>query len=631
MCGIAGIVGPGIADDVTVPRMLRALERRGPDSEGIHIWPSAAFGHRRLAIFDLSAAGDQPMVSPDGVVGVVFNGAIYNFRALRAELERQGVAFRSATDTEVLISGYRAWGIDRLVDRLDGMFAFALWDADIGRLFLVRDRLGVKPLVYVRLPDGGVAFASTVRALRAAGIVTEISADAVTDFLQDGFVAESHAIYAGAEKLPPASIMEWHSGGVHLRRYWAPPSQRETISVSFDEAVEETERLLLRAVETRLHADVPVAALLSGGIDSSLVCWAIAKLGGDVTAFTMSAPGHPSDETSAAMMTAASLRIRHELLPLSDAADTDASDLAAAYSEPFACSSALGMLGLARAIRTTPARVLLTGDGGDDVFLGYPRHRMLLHTQRVAAHLPPAATALWRVMRRAVPRRGVLKRAVHLIDYMTGGIGAFVAANPGFADFRAHGLLGPLLIDHAPVQLEWSIESARNVLADYLERDRTTQFVSEYLVKVDGASMHYALEARSPFLDHKLWRFAASLPFTTRLRGGTLKAVLRELARRHLGERVAHGAKRGFTVPAEVWMGQGWRSRVERSLRESLLVEGGWIAKVALERELRQAALIGRASRRLWYLWVLEEWLHAESTAYAPVVRTHATRSGAGS
>jgi asparagine synthase (glutamine-hydrolysing) len=592
--------------------MLGSLQRRGPDSGGSHSWAGASFGHRRLAIFDLSDAGKQPMLSVDGQIGVVFNGAIYNFVALRAELKLEGFVFCSDTDTEVLLAGYRAWGIDRLVDRLRGMFAFAIWDAPSGRLFLVRDRLGVKPLVYVDRGSGGIAFASTVRALKAAGAVSELSPAAIEDFLQDGFVGEAHAIYAGASKLPPASILEWSDGRSSIRRYWTPPQAAVRSSLSFDDAVAETERLLLRAVDLRLHADVPVAALLSAGIDSSLVCWAISSLGGDVTAFTMSAPGHSSDETMLATETARILGIRHEVLPLSDADEPDVSDLGVAYAEPFACSSALGMLRLSRAIAGTPAKVFLTGDGGDDVFLGYPRHRILLEVQRIAAFMPDLGASVWRGLRRTIPQRGALKRAVHLTDYVFGGLGAFIDANPGLADFRQHGLLGPRLADERRAAPEWSLRSARRVLTEYLQRDLQTQFVSEYLVKVDGASMHYALEARSPFLDQDLWEFASALPYTTRLHHGTLKAILRELTRRHLGERIASAPKLGFTVPVEQWMARRWLPRVRDSLSGSKLVAEGWMSGPALRHELAECERNGRASRRLWYAWVLEEWLCVE-------------------
>lgn len=276
--------------------MLCSFARRGPDGEGVETWSKAILGHRRLAIFDLSDLGRQPMLSPDRQRGIVFNGAIYNFRALRAELEFERFRFTSETDTEVLLHGYDAWGIDKLVAKLRGMFAFAIWDNATQKLFLVRDRLGVKPLVYA-IKDGVLAFASTVRALKDAGFVSEIDDKAVAEYLEFGYVTDARTIYCGAEKVQAASIVEWSNGTARLREYWQPPDVDEAGSApSFEEAVEETEQLFLRAVERRLQADVPVGALLSGGVDSSLVCWAIAKLGSDITAFTVSTPGDRWDE-----------------------------------------------------------------------------------------------------------------------------------------------------------------------------------------------------------------------------------------------------------------------------------------------------------------------------------------------
>ena len=618
MCGIAGIAGRQTSSGLVAP-MLDALSRRGPDSEGLSEWGNAVLGHRRLAIFDLSAAGHQPMLSPDRTIGIVFNGAIYNFHDLRRELKEAGWSFVSETDTEVLLHGYRAWGIDGLVSRLRGMFAFAIWDDPERKLLLVRDRLGVKPLLFSRSHDR-IVFASTSRALQQAGFAADLDPVAVAEFLQLGFVTEGRSIYSGIDKLPPASIAEWSANGFSVRRYWSPPDQATAPRVSFEDAIAETERLLLRAVELRLHADVPVAALLSGGVDSSLVCWAIAQLGGDVTAFTAGTPGYDVDESDDALATARALGIRHHVLPLSDADDVGVPQLVAAFAEPFAVSSALGMLRLSRAIAETPAKVVLTGDGGDDVFLGYPRHLLLLRTQAAARRLPASVTGLWRGVRRVVPQRGAAKRLTHLLDYVTGGLGGFINANPGLEDFARHGLLGPRLegatFDKRPAT--WSMQSARNALADYLAYDRDTQFVSEYLVKVDGSTMHYALEARAPFLDHVLWEYAASLPFDVRLRGGTLKAVLREIAKRRIGPRVATGSKRGFSIPVEGWMAKRWHAKVASAVDDSLLVAEQWIRGEPLRRELEIAATRGSASRRLWYFWVLEEWLRFERSFRAP-------------
>src|SRR5216110_3723530 len=259
MCGIAGVVGiedPGAALHA-VQHMTRALARRGPDSEGVECWPGVVLGHRRLAIFDLSDAGRQPMTLRDRSLGVVFNGAIYNFRALRTELTAAGAHFRSRTDTEVLLHGYRAWGIDGLVSRLRGMFAFGIWDDASHTLYLVRDRLGIKPLVYAAR-NGSIAFASTVRALRAGGWSGDLDEAALAEYLEFGFVTDRRAIYQGLVKVPAASIVRWQDGVLQTEEYWTPPTAPAGRTPTFEEAVAETERHFLAAVQRRLDADVPV-------------------------------------------------------------------------------------------------------------------------------------------------------------------------------------------------------------------------------------------------------------------------------------------------------------------------------------------------------------------------------------
>ncbi|HEX8501618.1 MAG TPA: asparagine synthase (glutamine-hydrolyzing) [Pyrinomonadaceae bacterium] len=619
MCGIAGVVGQsdGRAARGRVAAMLRALARRGPDGEGLETWDGAVLGHRRLAIFDLSEAGRQPMTSEGGEVGVVFNGAVYNFRELRADLESRGRRFRSRTDTEVLVEGYLEWGLDALVARLRGMFAFGLWDARARKLFLVRDRLGVKPLLYAARPDGSLAFASTARALRRGGFAGGVDEQAVVEYLEFGYVTDDRSIYEGVSKVPAATIVEWSEGGaVNSREYWRPPEAAEETGgggVNFEEAVEESERLLLRAVEMRLFADVPVGALLSGGVDSSLVCWAVARLGGDVTAYTVGTPGDPLDETADARATAGELGIRHKVLDVSADDAPDVGELVSAYGEPFACSSALGMLRVSRAV-SAEATVLLTGDGGDDVFLGYPEHRHFRLAQRLARLMPAAAARAWLASQGGFPRVGPLRRAASLMNYAAGGLGAVACAHDGLPAYRRAGMLGERLAGATVAQREiaWSHASARDLLTEFLRYDRRTRFVGEYLTKVDGATMYHSLESRAPFLDQGLWEFAAALPYAVRLRGGTLKAVLRELARRRVGERVARGRKRGFGIPVGRWVAGRWRGRVEEHLRDSLLAEQGWIRPAAALARLERAGREGAAPNQLWYLYVLETWLRQE-------------------
>lgn len=615
MCGIAGIAGE-INQTLAahaVGRMISTLARRGPDSEGIEGWKSAVLGHRRLAVFDTSEAGRQPMLSPDGSIGIVFNGAVYNFRNLRNALERLGYRFKSQTDTEVLVHGYREWGIEGLAARIEGMFAFGLWDDNVRKLFLVRDRLGVKPLLF-SLRGKKLAFASTVSALHAIGFADEIDEQAVADYLEFGFVTEERTIHRNVSRVPAASILEWSEQGTSVTQYWQSPAPISS-ALSFTDAVEETERLLLKAVEKRLFADVPVGSLLSGGVDSSLICWALSHLGADITAYTVGTPLDPADETADARATAAQLGIRHRTFDISAADDPDIYELVAAYPEPFACASALGMLRVSRAV-AGEATVLLTGDGGDDAFLGYPEHRHLWFAQRLARS-SRGAMNLWSRSREVFPRQGPFRRLASFLDYASGGLGAVTNAHDGLPSYKQHGVLGERLVDYTVDQrrIAWSHDAGRHVLSNYLDYDRHTRFVSEFLTKVDGATMHYGLEARSPFLDQELWEFAAALPFHVRLRHGRLKAVLRELARRKLGERVASGRKRGFTIPVQRWIAGKWRPQVEEMFRDSLLEKAGWIRSGPALKWLEKSATTGWAPKQLWYLFVLESWLRNNQAA----------------
>ena len=591
--------------------MVTALARRGPDAEGIHSWPQTVFGHRRLSIFDLSPAGRQPMLTDDGAVGVVFNGAVFNFLELRAELERLGHRFRSRTDTEVLIEGYRAWGMDDLVRRCRGMFAFALWDQSKATAWLVRDRLGVKPLLYRELPGSGLAFASTAEALAAPpDIRPSLDPDAVLEYLEFGYVTERRSIYAGVAKLPPGHILEWRNGASSLRRYWSLPETTDD-RLHFEDAVAGTEKLLLEAVRLRLEADVPVGALLSGGIDSSLVCWAMAQLNARVESFTVGTPGDPADESGDAAATARQLGIPHRVVPFG-ATPPSLNELVSAYGEPFACSSAMGMLRVSQAVKPH-ATVLLTGDGGDDIYLGYPEHRHLWWAQQAAHWVPPGGASLWRHgIRPLVHRFPALRRPKHFLDYATSGLGAATRVRNGLPYFEERSLLGPRLLDRSPIwprQIPLDPSRGRHVLADFTRYEYENRFVSEFLQKVDGGAMFYALEARSPFLDQTMWEFAARIPFRVRLRGGQLKAVLRELTLRRLGPAIAHRPKRGFTIPVERWLADRWAGEFRERLAQPRLVKEGWIEGAALAPAIQEGIVRNYVPTQLWHLLVLEAWL----------------------
>jgi asparagine synthase (glutamine-hydrolysing) len=611
MCGIAGYIGTGREQDPArvILNMTYSMKRRGPDSSGQESWNEAILGHRRLAILDLSEAGHQPMLSEDRGVGVVFNGCIYNFLELREQLEKAGHRFRSNCDTEVLLRGYEQWGIDTLTSKLRGMFAFAVWDERNRKLSLVRDRLGVKPLVYVT-GNGWIAFASTVKALRDAGLLRELNPRAVLEFLEFGWVSDREVIFSGASKVPAASIIEWKDGSITEREYWTPPQPSgEQLPPRIEAAAEEAEALLLESVRLRLISDVPIGTLLSGGIDSALVCWAMAKLNANITAFTVGTPGDDSDETAAAEDTARRLGIPHKVIDMPAGEQPELDDLIGAYGEPFACSSALAMLRVCRAVKPE-ATVLVTGDGGDDVFLGYTHHQSLWTAQCLANRLPAGVAPFWSQARRAIPQSGPFRRFRHLLDYSTGGLGAVTRVHDGLPFYLSSSMFGERLAEVTlrDRQIPLSFDSARSLLADYLEYERRSRFVAEYMTKVDGSAMHYAVEARSPFLDQKLWEFAASLPIETRLHGGQLKAVLRHIARVRVGRAVAVRRKQGFTVPASKWLAASWKQYLEAAADGSILEENGWLRPGSL-REAADAALRkGEGRKQLWYLVVFEFW-----------------------
>lgn len=614
MCGIAGVAGaPKAQARSAAYRMMVALERRGPDGAGLESWESAVLSHRRLAIFDTSDAGAQPMRSPDGRIGVVFNGAIYNFRALRAELESAGYRFISESDTEILVHGYDAWGIERLVSKLHGMFAFAVWDDARETLFLVRDRLGVKPLLYT-MTQGALAFASTAQALAAGGFADGYDDEAIADVFESGYVADERCIFRGFSKLAAAHIAQWRRGELQLRRYWHRPAVSAG-KVSFEEAVEHTERLLLRAVEMRLQADVPAdALLLSAGIDSTVIAWACKTLGADVTAYTARLPGDPADETRYAMETARALAMRHETVDLSPGNAPSAQDLLDVYSEPFPCSSSIAVIALCKGIKPS-ASVVLTGDGGDDIFLGYPRFRSLQIAERFARLAPRGATRAWRQLRDALPAELARSRPAHFLDFALGGVSAVQFAQNRIAQFVDRGIAGERLVeaDRCRRRAEWSVEAGRRLLDDFLEVHQQTVFTGQYLPKIDCASMHFGIEARSPLLDQQLWEYAATLPYELRLHKGTLKAILREIVRRRVNRETAYREKLGFTIPVERWMSGPWKRAVLEAFENSSLEEEGWIRRAGIERYMNDLPAGAAASKQIWHLWVLELWMKAQS------------------
>jgi asparagine synthase (glutamine-hydrolysing) len=620
MCGIAGITDfSGTLANQSITSMLSMMARRGPDAESTKTWQHTVLGHRRLAILDLSEAGLQPMLSDDSQIGIVFNGCIYNFLELRKELQQLGHNFRSTTDTEVLLRGYQQWGIADLLPKLRGMFAFCIWDAAIQTLFMARDRLGVKPL-YFLIENQRLAFASTLPALLTATNKRQLNELSLLHYLEYGFVSDSSSIYKDVGKIQPGHWASWSLSGFSTQCYWNL-RVGEHQAIHFDEAVEKTEHLLLESVRHRLVSDVPIGALLSGGVDSTLICWALTKLNTNVRCFTIGTPGHETDESGEALATARALGLETTIIEVHETLDLPLDDLFTAYSEPFSPESALGMMSLAQVVKND-ATVLLTGDGGDELFLGYSFMRNAWRAQKLARFLPKGSDQLWQTLRPSIGHGGPLRRAQSFLSYSFGGLGAFARLHDGLPLLRAKGILGERLafLELHARSIPPSMESARCLLDELLRFHQSRHFTGEFLPKVDGATMFYSLEARSPMLDHVLWEFGNSLPYAIRCQGGNLKAVLRAIVGRRISQEVAARKKRGFSIPVQDWLSTRWANHRHMLREHSLLAEDGWLQREALNRMIGDRFETRAVPVQLWRIVLLESWYRRSKTPPAAVL-----------
>ncbi len=556
MCGLAGIFtldAPRDVDEGLLRRMTSALAHRGPDGDGLHIEPGIGLGHRRLAIID-PRAGQQPMFNEDGSVVIVFNGMIYNFQDLEQALRARGHVFRTRCDTETIIHAWETWGPDCL-ERLDGMFAFALWDRRRQTLFLARDRLGKKPLYYAILPDQRFVFGSEMAALRAvAALPRKLSATSVEDFLAYSYVPDPATIYEGVARLPAAHCLLLRRGEPPSlpRRYWRPATAPRTIGEA--DAIAELAGRLRAATATRLASDVPLGAFLSGGVDSSgVVALAATLRDTPLDTFTIGFEG-TEDETPYAEMVARRYGTRQHN---ERAASIDMIEAARAqgriYGEPFGDQSSVPTHTVS-ALARRHAKVAISGDGGDEVFAGYRRYRFHALTEAVRALLPvPVRRRVLADVARLYPKfdrapRWLRAKAVLTELSLDSALGYFRSV-ARVQDERRRGLLSPRLragLDgHDPAERLAALmaeSGTDDALAQAQYADLQTWLSGGILVKVDRASMANSLEVRAPLLDHRLVEWGLSLPRELKLRGGSGKHVLKRALR-------AAAAARGALPP----------------------------------------------------------------------------------
>ncbi len=600
MCGITGWISADtpIGRDA-FERMTDRLAARGPDGRGVWFARNdrIALGHRRLAIVDLSSAGAQPMSHDARGLRLTFNGEIYNHPELRRELEARGCVYRSRCDAETILHAYAEWG-DDCVTRLRGIFAFAIWDEHRARLFAARDHLGVKPLYFTDGPRG-FAFASQPRAfLDLPGFAPAIAPDAFVDYLTYGVVPGERAAFKGVNKLSPAHTLEWRDGVIRTRQYWSLPDVADI--VDGEAARLAVEDALRDAVASQLMSDVPVSMLLSGGIDSSLVT-AIATGQGapSAKAFTLGFNVPASDERAFAAKAAARCKIEHvvEVLEPNDI-DGVIDATVEAFDEPFGIDAALPMIAISRFMASHRVKVVLTGDGADELFAGY-RHYDDLSSLYGKWGKTTAAHAGDR--RRAFLMRLLRKRFTPLA--------AYTAHNGWIADRSVAGLAGPALRGHAAERWREGrcFPNTRGPVDAGRRCDLATYLPDEILVKVDRATMAYGIEARVPFLDPKLVELAFRISPDLHYRNGERKALLKAVGRRWLPEDILTARKKGFSAPiAELVVPTPERrAQLMDSVGEGPLVSAGFLEKKGVEQSIRTSTYPAGA---LLQLYLLDRW-----------------------
>jgi asparagine synthase (glutamine-hydrolysing) len=625
MCGISGVVDIAARRSIN-PALMRAMndtiDHRGPDGEGFHFEPGVAFGHRRLSIIDLEG-GKQPLYNEDESVVVTYNGEIYNFQGLAEELAALGHRFRTHCDTEVIVHAWEQWG-EACLARFNGMFAFAIWDRRAETLFMARDRLGVKPLYYAELPDGQLIFGSELKALLVhPGLVPEVDPTAIEDYLCFGYVPDPKTIYKNVKKLSPAHCMLVKRGQKPaIRRYWDVPLEESGSTPIDGNTTEELRARLLESVRLRLVADVPLGAFLSGGIDSSAVVAMMRELKPQhLLTCSIGFKEKRYDESAYAELVAREKATDHRA-EVVEAADYGLLDkLVDLYDEPFADSSAIPTYRVCELARRH-VTVALSGDGGDEDFLGYRRYRLFKMEQTMRAGFPD-----W--LRK--PLFGALGRWYPKLDWaprVLRGKTTFEALARSPAEAYLHGISifsdeGRRGLFSGDLETELGGYRASEVFARHLAGrrfpdamsmvqylDYHTYLPGDILTKVDRASMAHGLEVRVPFLDFKFVEWAARLPATAKLAGGEGKAILKKALEPVLPKEVLYRKKMGFAVPLDIWFRGTLEERLTASLEGKTLGQSGLFDANAL----RKLGADHRSGRRdhsavLWALLMLEGFL----------------------
>jgi len=620
MCGITGFVdlwstkGSPTEPSRVLDVMCRVIQHRGPDDQGVFIKDGVALGMRRLSIIDL-AGGQQPISGEDGSATIVFNGEIYNFLELKHQLEARGHVFKTHSDTEAIVHAYEEYGTS-CVDYLRGMFAFAIWDDKAQKLFIARDRVGKKPLYYTVTPDGSFVFGSELKSLlQHPNVLRETDPEALDAYLTLGYVPDPLSIFRSIHKLPPGHHLSFAKGEVRVSEYWDFGFTTPAEGRSEDECLEELRALLDESVRLRLVSDVPLGAFLSGGIDSSTVVALMARhMGQPVKTFSIGFHEDSYNELEYARLTAKKYGTDHHEFFVTPEICSIVDELAWHFDEPFADSSAIPTYMVSKLARDH-VTVVLSGDGGDELFAGYTRY--LVDRDRSAfARMPGLLRkGLMQPLSSHLPHGTLGRNFIHNIsldpiDRYLDSVSIFTRLNKEslYTDGFREQLRDGDWVTKCFHELAAKV-GTRSSLDRLLYLDSKTYLPGDILTKVDRMSMAVSLEARAPLLDHKLIDFVTQIPASMKLAGDETKHILKRAVSDLVPTEILNRPKQGFGVPVQEWINQQLRERMHETLCDSRTRERGYINSAYLEVLLDEHERGRRDhSAGLWALLMLELW-----------------------
>jgi len=614
MCGIAGILEFDLnarIDESLLFKMASLISYRGPDEEGVYVWGAVGLAHRRLSIIDLYA-GHQPMLNEDRSVGLVFNGEIYNYLDLKQELSQKGHFFKTTSDTEVLLKVYEEYGSSGL-SRLNGMFAFALWDNHHKQFLMARDRLGKKPLFYYQ-DSHRLIFASEMKSILVhSQVKREIDQPALDAFLSHGYIPAPETIFRGIKKLPPAHLLTVQKGRVELRPYWDLHFNEGLPVPSEGKCLEQIDILFQDAVRSRLMSDVPLGAFLSGGIDSSAVVGMMAILTGrPVKTFTIGFEEQAYSEIEDARIVARHFGTEHHEMIVKPSAVDLLPDLVWHFDEPFGDSSAIPTYYVCK-VASERVKVILSGDGGDELFAGYARYLVAADRERYGLIPGWIRRQIFRPLVRRIPLDWTGRNTLYGMAYYREGRGGY---DLGIYPYIKEALYTPEFSEQSctherPTVSDqvWEASTSLSLLSRLQRADTKSYLPNDILVKVDRMSMAHSLEVRSPLLDYRLMEYLATLPPEIKIRNGMTKHLFKKYVSRFLPPSVMVKKKHGFGVPLDRWFRGDLQGFSKEILLDPKTLSRGYFRQCVLERIL-QDHVKGKHdySVWIWLLLVLELW-----------------------